>query len=113
MQIKIKRKGCYDSNGHRIPVGTVLTMEEEPKGWLNKYERLDSEEEAVGPTLADGEPSPSVNPNVETDDNSAQTEEEELAARYKALSGGEEPDRRWGVKKLRAEVERLSDANAE
>lgn len=37
MKIEITAGGIYDSTGKEIPVGTELSVKEEPKGWAGRY----------------------------------------------------------------------------
>lgn len=51
MKIRITAGGIYDGNGGEVPVGTELTVKEEPTGWTGRYVVLsggdDSEKTAI------------------------------------------------------------------
>ena len=40
MRIQITKPGIYDGEGKEVPVGTELTLKEEPKGWRGRYSVL-------------------------------------------------------------------------
>jgi hypothetical protein len=42
MRIEITAGGIYDSNGKEIPVGTELTVKEEPVAWSGRYRVVSS-----------------------------------------------------------------------
>lgn len=92
VKIKITRRGVYDKDGKRIPVGTVLTFDKEPVGWANKYELLSGGEE------------PQEGAELHTADKDA--EKARLVELYRELSG-KEPAANWGIPKLTTEVEKL------
>ncbi|MHC2298157.1 hypothetical protein [Rhizobium mongolense] len=37
MKIKITAGGIYGGDGKEVPIGTELTVKEEPKGWAGRY----------------------------------------------------------------------------
>lgn len=51
MRIQITAGGVYNSAGQEIPVGEVLTVNKEPKGWAGRYTVL---KDAEGKTAATG-----------------------------------------------------------
>lgn len=40
MRIKITGGGIYDGKGQEIPVGTELTVKEEPTAWAGRFETI-------------------------------------------------------------------------
>lgn len=49
MKIRITATGIYGANGE-IPVGTELTVKEEPLGWKGRYEIVGNTEQKVAVT---------------------------------------------------------------
>lgn len=41
MRIKITAGGIYDGKGQEIPVGTELTVKEEPAAWAGRFETIE------------------------------------------------------------------------
>lgn len=46
MRITITKGGIYGGDGKEIPVGTALTVKEEPTAWAGRYEIVAEEAEA-------------------------------------------------------------------
>lgn len=43
MRIKITGGGIYDGKGQEIPVGTELTVKEEPTAWAGRFETIEGD----------------------------------------------------------------------
>jgi hypothetical protein len=108
-RIKITRKGCFNSQGQRIPVGTVLTLDREPKGWVNKYLLLGDDTPQEDQTLETGQ-GENEDPvaTQEPTDTGAYDPLEPLRQKYRDLTGNE-PDKRWGYPKLTSEIAELEE----
>jgi hypothetical protein len=50
MRIKITGGGIYGNDGE-IPIGTEVTVKEEPTGWAGRYEVISGDEEGKTPIL--------------------------------------------------------------
>lgn len=57
MKIKITKGGLYGAEGE-IPVGTELTVKEEPKAWAGRYEVVSGGKTAVTNPANGAQPSP-------------------------------------------------------
>jgi len=93
MEIEITASGVYDGDGKRIPVGTRLKVSKEPKGWVNKYRIVSSEE---GKVFATGD-----------------TKEEDLSGlrdEYEQVLGFR-PGPRMHAKTMREAIDRVRDGN--
>jgi len=55
MRIEITAGGIYGAEGKPVPIGTVLTVSEEPKGWAGRYRVIGKTE---GKTAVTNEPKP-------------------------------------------------------
>jgi hypothetical protein len=91
VKIEITRKGVFDQNGERIPVGTVLEFSKEPVGWKNKYR-------VIGEAAAEVQVATPADEELEA----ARSLYEEIA--------GKKADKRWNADRISAELEKLDDA---
>jgi len=91
--IEIIKGGIYGLDGKAIEPGTTMELEREPTNWRGRYRVVSSDE---GKTLEVATPEPTEEPEDEHDI-------DELRAQYEEKFG-EEPDGRWGEKRLLKEL---------
>lgn len=54
MRIKITGGGIYDGKGQEIPVGTELTVKEEPTAWAGRFETIEGDGKGKTSVTNDG-----------------------------------------------------------
>lgn len=54
MRIKIVAGGIYDGKGQEIPVGTELTVKEEPTAWAGRFETISGDAKGKTAITNDG-----------------------------------------------------------
>lgn len=54
MRIKITAGGIYDGKGQEIPVGTELTVKEEPTAWAGRFETIEGDGKGKTAVTNDG-----------------------------------------------------------
>lgn len=54
MRIKITAGGIYDGKGQEIPVGTELTVKEEPTAWVGRFETIEGDGKGKTAVTNDG-----------------------------------------------------------
>lgn len=54
MRIKITAGGIYDGKGQEIPVGTELTVKEEPAAWAGRFEAIEGDGKGKTPVTNEG-----------------------------------------------------------
>lgn len=91
--VEITKPGIYGLDGKPVAPGTKMELEREPTNWRGRYRVVSSDE---GKTLEVATPDPAEEPEDEHDIG-------ELRAQYEAKFG-EEPDGRWGEKRLLKEL---------
>lgn len=67
VRIRIEKRGLYGQNGP-IPIGTELTLPEEPKGWAGRYVVLSDSKGKTAVTNPAGADQPPVGPFTVKDD---------------------------------------------
>lgn len=94
--VEITRKGVFDRKGEPVPVGTKLTLDKEPRGWVNKY-RVVSDASGKAPATGKGQ-------------GKGQSADETLKAMrdyYKQQTGNDAPGD-WDADRIQAELEAAS-----